>query len=142
MQITLLPEEKQALEGQHKKERDGRIRDRIKAVLLHVEGWQQVHIAQALRIRAETVHEHLEEFVQTKKLKPENGGSQGHLNTQQTTELIQHLEAHTYRRVADICAHVQAIYAVTYSVAGMTHWLHAHRFSYKKPKRTPAKADL
>jgi hypothetical protein len=37
--ISLTPEQKIALEAQHKKARDGRERDRIKAVLLRSEGW-------------------------------------------------------------------------------------------------------
>ena len=77
MEIILTSSEKQALEERHKKERDGRIKDRIKAVLLHCEGWSQVQISQALRIRPETVHDHLDAYKRTQKLKPENGGSAG-----------------------------------------------------------------
>ena len=59
----------------HRTERDRHAADRINAVLLHDEGWTQVEIAQALRIRPETVHDHLEEFKRLKKLAPLNGGS-------------------------------------------------------------------
>jgi len=38
MKLEISSEEKQALEKQHKRERDRRIRDRIKAILLHSEG--------------------------------------------------------------------------------------------------------
>jgi len=55
MQVVLSFQEKEALETQHKRKRDGRVRDRIKAVLLCAEGWTQKQIAQALRIRYETV---------------------------------------------------------------------------------------
>ncbi|WP_341764653.1 winged helix-turn-helix domain-containing protein [Candidatus Tisiphia endosymbiont of Beris chalybata] len=30
---------------------------------------------------------------------------------------------------------------ISYTVAGMTSWLQANKFSYKKPKETPYKAD-
>ena len=50
MKINLTPTQKTELEKQHKSERDGHIRDRIKAVLLCSEGWTQRQIAQALRI--------------------------------------------------------------------------------------------
>ncbi len=33
-------------------------------------------------------------------------------------------------------------YGVKYSRQGMTFWLHAHGFSYKQPKGSPAKADV
>src|SRR5690606_33281200 len=52
-----------------------------------------------------------------------------------------HLEANTYLKVEDICAYVQQTYGVTFTISGMTKWLHHHKFSYKKPKGTPAKAD-
>jgi len=141
MKITLTDVEKQDLERQHKKERDGRIKDRIKAVLLDNEGWSQMQIAQALRIRPETVHDHLEAYKRTRKLKPENGGSEGYLNEAQTRELIAHLEEHTYVKVSDICTYVKEHYQVEFAVRGMTSWLHRHKFSYKKPKGIPAKAD-
>ena len=142
MNIKLSSEQKTALEKQHKTERDRRIADRIKAVLLHVEGWTQNQIAQALRIRPETVHDHLKDYQREEKLKPTNGGSKPKLSDDQTFSFIQHLEEHTYLKVLEICAYVLKTYQISYSVSGMTEWLHAHGFSYKKPKGTPAKADV
>lgn len=48
------------LEAQHKKERDGHIRDHIKVILLVNEGWMQIQIAQVLRIPR--VHNHSKDF--------------------------------------------------------------------------------
>lgn len=141
MRIELSIEEKLELEAQHKRERDRRVADRIKAVLLHSEGWSQVEISQALRIRPETVHDHLEDYRESRKLKPENGGSQSHLSADQTKELLSHLEAMTYLKVQDICAYVWQTYQARFSITGMTKWLHRHEFSYKKPKGIPSKAD-
>ena len=72
MKIDITSEEKKTLEVQHKTECDGRIKDQIKAVLLHSEGWPAVQIAQALRIRIEAVHYYLEKYKQSKDLKPGN----------------------------------------------------------------------
>jgi transposase len=141
MQIDLTSEQKAALEKQHKTERDKRVADRIKAVLLTAEGWTQVHIAQALRIRPETVHNHLIDYIKEEKLKPTNGGSSPKLSESHTAELISHLETKTYLKVSEICAYVAQTYHISYSVEGMTKWLHSHGFSYKKPKGTPLKAD-
>ena len=47
---SLSDEQKKDLERRHRYEDDGRIRDRIKAVLLKSEGWKNKAIAQALRI--------------------------------------------------------------------------------------------
>lgn len=62
MKIVLTIKEKEELELQHSKERDRRVADRIKAVLLNAEGWTQMQIAQALRIRYETVQDHLNDY--------------------------------------------------------------------------------
>ncbi|MEB3701882.1 IS630 family transposase domain protein [Candidatus Bealeia paramacronuclearis] len=66
IKIELTIKEKQELEFQHSKERDRRVADRIKAVLLNAEGWTQKQIAQALRIRYETVQNHLNDYKNSK----------------------------------------------------------------------------
>jgi len=49
--IFLSDDERAQLRAQHKLERDGRIRDRIKAVLLFDKGWSVAAIAEALLYR-------------------------------------------------------------------------------------------
>jgi transposase len=139
--IFLSVEEKQILETQHKRERDSRICDRIKAVLLYSEGWTQLQISQALRIRPETIHDHLEDYRRTQKLKPTNGGSRGDLSETQSSQLIEHLEANTYVKVLGICEFVRNQFCVNFTVSGMTKWLHRNKFSYKLLKAVPCKAD-
>ena len=70
-----------------------------------------------------------------------SGGSFGKLNNEQARNLIEHLENNLYQKASGICAYVQATYNISYTVAGMTWWLHHNGFSYKKPKEVPAKAD-
>jgi transposase len=142
MMISLTAEEKQALRIRHRVERDRRIAERIKAVVLHLDGWSNIQIAAALLIHVDTVSEHLSEYAKTQKLKPENSGSLSQLNASETKELIEHLEAKTFMKVADICAYVTERYDTVYTVSGMTQWLHRHKFSFKQTKGTPAKADL
>lgn len=142
MLISLPLEEKHYLEREHRTTRDGRVRDRIKAVLLSSEGWSIRQIGQALRIHEETVRTHLEDYQNSKKLAPGNGGSKSLLNEAQTQAMIAHLEEKTYACVKDICAYVFHAYGIKYTVQGMTNRLHAWGFSYKKPKGTPLKADM
>lgn len=141
MKITLSKEQKEKLEEQHKTERDSRICDRIKAVLLANEDWTQKQIAQALRIHETTVWGHVKDYVLQEKLKPISGGSSSKLNEQQTTEIIAHLEKNTYPSTKEIIQHIQATYGVNYTQQGMHDWLIKHKFSYKKPKGVPAKFD-
>lgn len=139
MKISLTAEQRKALCAQHKVEHDGRIRDRIKAVILNDEGWGYKQIAQALLIHETTVWGYLDDYRDTKKLRPMNGGSKSKLDEQQTAELIAHLEEHTYPTSKEIIAYVKAMYQISYTQQGMNDWLSSHQFSYKKPKGTPAK---
>lgn len=84
MKITLTPQQKLQLELMPDSTRDGRVRDRIKAVLLASEDWSQAMISQALRIHESTVARHLSDYVLSEKLKPENSGSQSKLSATQT----------------------------------------------------------
>ncbi len=55
MKIFITSEQKIKLERLHDTPRDGKVRDRIKAILLASEGWRCVMIAQALRLHQTTV---------------------------------------------------------------------------------------
>lgn len=141
MKVTLTYKQKHELENQHDKTRDGRVRDRIKAVLLASEGWSTAMISQALRIHETTVLRHLHDYAQSEKLKPKNGGSSSRLSASQTMVLIAHLTEVTYHHTHQIVAYVLEQFGVNYSVAGMNKWLHHHGFNYKKPKGVPHKFD-
>jgi transposase len=142
MKQFLTESEKQTLKAKHKKERDKRVCDRIKAVLLHDKGWTYEQIAEALLLNDETVRLHIHDYLSSRKLKPENGGSSEKLTEVQRQQLLSHLEKHTYLYVKDIIVYVKASFGVTYTVPGMTIWLKTHGFSYKKPAVVPGKANL
>jgi len=131
--------ERDQLKLQHRRERDGRIRDRIKAVLLYNEGWTPKDIARVLLISDEAVRNHIDEYKVSKKLKPESGGSAEKLSADQSQKLEAHLQIHTYLYVKDIVAYVEVTFGVFYTVHGMRNWLQRHCFSYKKPAVVPGK---
>jgi len=133
--------ERENLKLQHRKERDKRICDRIKAVLLFDEGWNCSQIAHALLLSDEAVRQHVQDFQLEHKLKPENGGSTSKLNSQQENVLLMHLQEHTYLYAKDIVAYVKTVFGVEYTVPGITTWLHQHSFSYKKPAIVPGKSN-
>jgi transposase len=126
---------------QHKRERDGRVKDRLKAVLLRDDDWSLRAIAEALFLTEEGVRQHLKDYAASGKLKPENGGSDGFLNEKQSTELMAHLELHLYVKASEVVAYVHGAYGVRYSVRGMTDWLRRHDFTFHQPCGVPAKAD-
>lgn len=133
--------EREQLKLQHRRERDGRIRDRIKAVLLYDEGWSPKDIARVLLISDEAVRNHIDEYKACKKLKPESGGSTEKLSATQSQKLEVHLQTYTYLYVKDIVAYVEMTFGVLYTARGMRNWLQRHCFSYKKPAVVPGKAN-
>ena len=138
----LTESERATLKSQHRKEHDGRVRDRIKAVLLADDGWTHIMIAKALLLDDQTVGNYIKDYRDSGKLKHESGGSTGKLTTAQADELAIHLETTLYSHIHEICVHVTQKYNVTYTVAGMQSWMHNHGFVYKNPKGVPAKANL
>lgn len=139
MKIFITAEQKIELEHLHDSSRDKHVCDRIKAILLASEGWSSALIAQALRLHQTTIDRHISDYVNHRKLKPENGGSDGILNAEQTNSLINHLSQHLFHHTHDIVAYVAQCWGITFSVPGMNKWLHRHGFSYKKPAGVPHK---
>ncbi len=64
--MTLTAEEIQTLKLNHKRERNGRVRDRIKAVIHHNNGWSNQEIAEALLLHVDTITDHLRDYTESK----------------------------------------------------------------------------
>ena len=141
MERKLSAKERQDLIARHRKERDGKIRDRIKAVLAYDDGYSYSEIARLLLLDDETIRRHIKDYFDKNKLAPENGGSESYLNEAESLKLKAHLSEVTYLYVKDICAFVKDTFKKSYSISGMTKWLHANGFRYKKPHSVPAKAN-
>jgi transposase len=141
MNNFLSEEEIKNLRVLHKKERDCKKCDRIKAIVLSDEVWPITLIAEALLLDEGTIRNHIKDYKSSKKLNIESGGSEENLTSSQAGELRHHLEENTYTKAELICIHVREKYGVSYTVSGMTTWLKKHGFTYKKPKGTLAKAD-
>ena len=141
MERRLTTEERADLKVRHKRERDKRICDRIKAVLAFDDGYSYSEIAKLLLLDDETIRRHIEVYFSKNKLKPENGGSISYLTVVETVLLKTHLYEVTYLYVKDICEYVKKKFGKSYSISGMTKWLRINNFRYKTPHGVPAKAD-
>ena len=86
------PSERDELIKFHRKERDGRIRDRIEAVLAFDEGCSYSEISRLLLLDDETIGRPIDDYFSKAKLKPENGGSKSDLNETETAKLAKHLD--------------------------------------------------
>ena len=80
MKDFLSPDERSKLKLQHRHERDKRICDRIKAVLLADEGWTFQEIAKVWLLTDEAISQQIKDYLKNQKLKPETGGSVSKLN--------------------------------------------------------------
>jgi transposase len=141
MELFLTRAERHRLIKQHKSERDGRVRDRIKAVLMYADNYSFTQIAKILLLDDETIRRHISDYQEDSKLHCANGGSESYLKDEETAELVAHLKITTYLHVNDICVYVNEEYGVVYTQSGMTKWLKQHKFRYKKPHKIPAKAN-
>ena len=65
MKVTLIKKQKQELKIHHDTTRDGRVRDRIKAVIQASNGWNDEEIANALLIHEATVRQHIKALAKT-----------------------------------------------------------------------------
>ena len=134
--------EREGLKIRHKGERDKRICDRIKAVLMYDNGYNLSEISEILLLSHEGIRKHLEDYHSKEKLVPENGGGYSKLSLPQEEELIAHLEVNNYVYARDIGLFIEERYGVSYTLAGVIKLLHRLNFSYKKPKLIPGKIDL
>lgn len=141
MKNFLTHDERTRLILDHKKERDKRVCDRIKAILLYDKGWTLMQIAEALLLSDDAIRQHIKEYKESQKLKPESGGSVEKLTIEQSKLLVDHLQEHTYLYIKDIIVYVKSVYKISYTVSGMRCWLKRHAFSYKKPALVPGKAN-
>jgi transposase len=126
MERKLTPAERVALLLLHKKERDGRVRDRIKAVIAYDDGYTYSEIARILLLDDETIRRHIDAYHSEKKLSTGNGGSDGKLTDSESRELIEHLQEITYLYVKDICEYVKRLNFI----GGIC--LNGHRFIYQQ----------
>lgn len=125
----------------HKKERDKRVADRIKAVLLYDDDWTPPKIAEALLIDEGTIRRHLNIYEEEKKLSPNHKGSKPKLNEEESKALSEHLELRTYLKIKDIQAYVEETFRKRLGISTLYEWLKSHDFSFKKPKLVPKNVD-
>jgi transposase len=129
----------QELKKRHKKERDKRVCDRIKAVLLINDGYTYEQIGKILLIDDDSVRRHVQEYLYENKLNNNHKGSNSKLDEAQSKEIIPYLQNNTYLDVRPIISYVNNKYGILYSISGMNTWLKANGFSYKKPHAVPSR---
>lgn len=142
--LTLTSAEITSLKQAHHACKDKRAADRIKAVYSLGVGFSVEDVVDILMLDKETLRNYVKRYQSggIKALIEEHyKGSVAKLSVIQLKELDEHLEQNTYLTVEAIIAYVDERYGVSYTVSGMTDLLHRLKFTYKKSKLVPAKAD-
>lgn len=145
MDTFLSSQQIEELKGKHKKCRERRFADRLKAILMLNSGYTFGEVAEILLMNDDTVRSYLEIFNTEGAdglLKDLYTGGSPLLSMGQQNLLSAHLEQRTYISAKDICIWVKGQWNIEYAVTGMTNLLHRLGFSYKKPKLVPGKADV
>jgi transposase len=143
--LTLTPAEIIALKQAHRACKDKRAADRIKAVYSLGLGFSAEDVVSILMLDEETLRNYVKRYQASginALITDHYLGSFSKLSAIQLQELAAaHLEQNTYLTAEAVIAHVEETYDVLYSVSGMTDLLHRLKFTYKKSKLVPAKAD-
>ena len=133
-----------ALHALHRKQRDRRFADRLKAIVWLGSGWSVAQVAEALFIDETTVRNWLEKYRQggeTELLAIHDQGKEPSLTDEQQHELAKHLDENTYLDSNAVRHHIETTYGVQYKPSGVKDLLHRLGFVYKKPKHVPGKVD-
>jgi len=144
MPSILTDSEVLVLKQAHRKIKDKRVADKIKAILMLHNKFTHDQISLALLFDRVTLSRYFKKF----KAEGINGllemrykGGQTKLTNLQEIELKSYLEVNTKRTVKEVASYILKKYKVSFSVIGVTKLLHRLGFSYKKPKVIPGKAD-
>lgn len=140
----LTTDERQELIKLHKRTRDSRISDRMKAILLLDGGWRYERVAEALFLDDQTIRNYYGIYADSgvKGLsKFHYMGQSCRLSETQLAELIVYLDAVTHLNVDSIVLHVRREYGIKYAPKGMTSLIKRLGFEYKKPKLVPGSPD-
>lgn len=140
----LTEEEIIELKQAHKKTREKRIADRIKAILMLHAGFTYTQITQALLLDEVTVRRYWKQFKEkgiAGLVEYRYTGGKSRLSQVQEEEVKEFFKLHTPQTALEAVSHIKKTYAMPYSLIGVTKLLHRLGFVYKKPKLLPAKAD-
>jgi transposase len=141
MNKILNEKERSELLIRHKTERDKRVADRIKAIILHDDGWTSARISEALLINDATIRFYLKTYLEEKRVTPAHKGSSPLLTALESQALAQHLEDQRYTKIKDIQGYVRETFQKELSITTLYQWLKKNNFSYKKPKLMPYNVD-
>lgn len=141
----LTNDEREKLRSQLRKEKDSKLNDRIKCVLLLDEGHTYETVSKFLFLDPSTIGRYRSTYLKDGiegLIRLDYKGRFTRLTKFQIEEIVGDLQKQHHTSAASIADFVQRKWGVLYSPRGMRDLLHRIGFCYKKPEQIPAKIDL
>lgn len=128
----------------HRREKDKKIADKLKAVYLLGSGWEVSKVCEALLLDENTLYRYFSSYKESgipNLLENQYKGAETKLSLSELEDLERYLEAHPLRTTKQAIEYVEQEFETTYSVSGMNALLKRLGFVFKKPRAVPGKSD-
>jgi transposase len=142
--IELTLEDKINLKNLHKSTKDGRNRDKIKAIILFANGYSKNEIKRILLIDKKTINYYIKKYIKSGiegLLKSNYIAYKGKLTAEEIEILRNELRNKIYLTAKEVCEYVKKRFNKKYRPESMVKLLNRIGFSYKKTKQVPSKAN-
>lgn len=136
--------ERSSLEALQRRERDKRLCDRIRVILLLDNGWSYDKIATAFFLDCSTIQRYYQLYInegQKGLLNLNYSGSACKLSQEALDQIKAYVKEATPKTAAEVVDYIKEHFHVEYTVSAVISLLHRLNFVYKKPKLHPGKAD-
>jgi transposase len=147
MKIELTSIEKSELKRYHRTIKDGKKRDRIKAILLLNEGYNPLEISQILLIDENTVSNWKKRFIERKEksllmwLMDEYKGYEGKLTKEEEKIVKEYVAGKIISDSKEVIEFIEKNFSKRYKSSGIVDLLHRLGFVYKQTSLIPSKYD-
>lgn len=145
MDSFLTYEQKAEIISLHRRCKERRFADRLKAILLLDRGLSCEQISKTLLLDDDTIRTYKKQYLSegvNPLLSDNNKGGISKLTDQQVRELDRHIADNVYTDSNLIICWILTNYNVKYSVSGVNQLLKRLGYVYKKPVLTPCKSDI
>jgi transposase len=145
MKLNLTEEEVQNLKQLHREQKDGKKRDRIKAILMLYDGYTAQEIAKVLLLNENTITGWKKRYLNRKDaidwLANQCVGYQGKLSACEEKALESYVETSLINDSKQIQVFIRQEFGKNYSKSGVIELLHRLKFTYKQTTLIPSKHD-
>ena len=136
--------QKDILKARHRHERDKRLCDRIKSILLLDEGWTYPQVAHALLLDDDTIRRYYKIYSEDGKgalLNLNYTGKACWLSQNQLEQLKIYVKEEAPHSAKQVIHFAKDRFGIGYTPSAMVSLLHRLNFTYKKPKLIPGKVN-